>query len=397
MKIGITCYPTYGGSGSLATDLGLHLARRGHEIHFISYSQPFRLQGYQERVYFHEASVGHYPLFEYPPYTLALASRMAEVAAQHELDLLHVHYALPHAVSAYLARQLLARTPPALVTTLHGTDITLLGSAPAFFPMIKFSIEQSDRVTCVSDFLANETRRVFGVTQPLDVIHNFVDTEIFTPRRLDDDARRLDLAPAGVPIIMHLSNFRPVKRLPDVIAAFARVRRQRPARLVLVGDGPDWPTALAQAEALGVHRDVVALGRQDAVENLLKLADVFLLPSETESFGLAALEAMASGVPVVASRVGGLPEVVEDGVCGLLVPPGDVDGLAHALERLLADPALRSRMGAAARDRAVGFFDAGLIVPRYEALYQTTIEQHTKHQGRRNGKGRPQRKRSAIS
>lgn len=392
MKIGITCYPTYGGSGSLATDLGLHLARRGHEIHFISYSQPFRLQGYQERVYFHEASVGHYPLFEYPPYTLALASRMAEVAAQHELDLLHVHYALPHAVSAYLARQLLARTPPALVTTLHGTDITLLGSAPAFFPMIKFSIEQSDRVTCVSDFLANETRRVFGVTQPLDVIHNFVDTEIFTPRRLDDDARRLDLAPAGVPIIMHLSNFRPVKRLPDVIAAFARVRRQRPARLVLVGDGPDRPTALAQAEALGVHRDVVALGRQDAVENLLKLADVFLLPSETESFGLAALEAMASGVPVVASRVGGLPEVVEDGVCGLLVPPGDVDGLAHALERLLANPALRSRMGAAARDRAIGAFDAGLIVPRYEALYQTTLEQHAKQPGRR-----PQRKRSTIS
>jgi L-malate glycosyltransferase len=369
VKIGITCYPTYGGSGALATELGLALARRGHEVHFISYAMPFRLREYAERVYFHEVDTvtGRYPLFDHYPYTLALASKQFEVAQREHLDLLHVHYAIPHATTAWLAKEMLRgqRDLP-VITTLHGTDITLVGQESSFHAITKFSIEHSDRVTAVSQFLKDETVRTFNCcAQGIQVIPNFVNLEEYRP---DQAACRDGLAPAGARVITHASNFREVKRVRDVVRVFARIRRAMPAVLVMIGDGPDRDDAEREARELGVEADVRFLGRLGNVVDLLQASDLFLLPSQSESFGLAALEAMACGAPVVGSRTGGLPEVVEDGVSGVLEPPGSVEAMGRRAVELLRDTGAHRAMREAAVARA-GLFSAEEVVPRYEALY----------------------------
>jgi N-acetyl-alpha-D-glucosaminyl L-malate synthase BshA len=370
VKVGITCYPTYGGSGAVATELGIALAARGHEVHFITYEQPFRLPEFVPRVTFHEVSLGQYPLFQYPPYDLALAVRMHEVALERRLDLLHVHYAIPHATSAYLARQMLAEAGKRLpvVTTLHGTDITIVGQDHSYHAITKFSIEKSDGITAVSEFLKAETIRAFGCEHcAVTVVPNFVDPRVFRPDRRDPALRR-DLA-GDRPIIMHISNFRPVKRVRDIVATFARVRARIPAVLVMIGDGPDRGVAEEDARRLGVQDDVRFLGRIDAVAPLLAVADVYVLATDRESFGLSALEAQASGVPVVAAGVGGIAEVVEDGVTGDLVPVGDIAAFTEAITRLLTDRALWERQSAAAVRRARAKFNIDDVVSRYEAVY----------------------------
>ena len=373
MKIGITCYPTYGGSGAVATELGLELARRGHEIHFITYASPFRLRGYAEGVYFHEVDtrMGRYPLFDHFPYTLALASKQHEVALRERLEVLHVHYAVPHATTAYLAREMLeGQLPLKVITTLHGTDITLVGQESSFYAITKFSIERSDGVTAVSEFLRDETHRAFGCgTCDIRAIPNFVNLREYRP---GDDGRCEGLAPEDHRILTHVSNFREVKRVKDVIRVFSRVRRAMPATLLMVGDGPDRTDAENEARELGVADDVRFLGRLDTVANLLQSTDLFILPSQTESFGLAALEAMACGAPVVASRAGGLPEVVEDGVSGILEPVGSVEAMGRRAIELLRDPARHAAMRAAAIQRAREF-SADRVVPMYEELYREVI------------------------
>jgi N-acetyl-alpha-D-glucosaminyl L-malate synthase BshA len=371
MKIGVTCYPTYGGSGVVATELGKAMAQRRHQIHFISYALPFRLQRYDEHIFFHEVEMVNYPLLEHPPYAIALAAKMAEVGAQAGLDLFHVHYAIPHAVSAFLARSILGKPRPKIVTTLHGTDITLVGNDRSLFPMTRFALEQSDGVTCVSRYLAAKTREVFDVDRPLKVIPNFVDTGRFVPT--DRPTLREHLAPRRERILVHLSNFRSVKRVPDAVRVFASLRAVLPARLLLIGDGQDRHQAIDLAQRLGVAQDVIFLGKQDDVETLLSVADLFLLPSQEEAFGLAALEAMSCGVPVIGTRVGGVPEVVEDGKTGFLLEVGDVDGMACAALCLLQDPARHAEFRRAARHRAVTQFDASLIVPQYEAYSQEIL------------------------
>lgn len=374
MKIGICCYPTYGGSGAVATELGLRLAERGHEVHFISYAQPFRLDRFRERVFFHEVEMAQYPLFEYPPYSLALAVAVHATAREHDLDLVHVHYAIPHAASAWIARRMLAETGADLpvVTTLHGTDITLLGVHPAFQSITSFSIRRSQGITAVSRWLADETARDFDVDpERIDVIPNFIDPELYRPGI--EPCHRATLAPGGERILMHVSNFRPVKRVPDCVEILARVRRELPARLVLVGDGPERPRVQERARRLGVEDHVVFLGKHQSVHELLACADLFLLPSETESFGLAALEAMACGVPVVASSVGGLPEVVPTGEGGFLRPVGDVDAMAADALTVLGDDAVGARMRSGAREHAVSRFGAAQVVPRYEAHYRRVL------------------------
>ncbi|HYB74589.1 MAG TPA: N-acetyl-alpha-D-glucosaminyl L-malate synthase BshA [Candidatus Sulfotelmatobacter sp.] len=371
MKIGITCYPTYGGSGVVATELGMALGRRGHEVHFITYSLPFRLQRADVNVCFHEVQVLTYPVFEHSPYAIALAAKMTEVARGAGLDLFHVHYAIPHAVSAYLARAALGARTPRIVTTLHGTDITLVGNDPSLYPITRFVLEQSDGVTCVSDYLDRITRETFALTRPPRVIPNFVDTRAF--RRDGPGCLRERFAPHGERLLLHLSNFRPVKRLLDVVGIFHRVRQRMPARLLLVGDGQDRPAALHLAAELGLEKDVIFLGKQEDVAQLFCVADLFLLPSSEEAFGLAALEAISSGVPVIGSSIGGIPEVVGDGEAGLLFPVGDVEGMARGALALLEDEERMARARLAARARAVTLFDVDLIVPRYEAYYQEVL------------------------
>jgi N-acetyl-alpha-D-glucosaminyl L-malate synthase BshA len=373
VKIGITCYPTYGGSGAVATELGLDLARRGHEIHFITYDSPFRLREYAERVYFHqvETKMGRYPLFDHFPYTLALASKQHEVAQREGLDLLHVHYAIPHATTAYLARQMLSgerRLP--VITTLHGTDITLVGQESSFYAITKFSIEQSDLVTAVSSYLRDETYRAFGCdTCDVRVIPNFVNLHEY---HAVDNGCRDRLAEPGRKIIMHVSNFREVKRVKDVVRVFARICRAMPATLIMVGDGPERDDAEREARELQVADDVKFFGRLDAVAPLLQAADLFLLPSQTESFGLAALESMACGAPVVASPAGGLPEVVTDGVNGILEPAGSVEAMARRALELLRNPERHAAFRAAAIATAATYA-ADLIVPMYEDLYREVL------------------------
>jgi L-malate glycosyltransferase len=373
VKIGISCYPTYGGSGAVATELGLELADRGHEIHFISYSQPFRLSGFRDRVYFHEVEMEHYPLFEHPPYSLALAAEIHEVARDRELDLVHVHYAIPHATSAWIAGEMFeGRRGPRIVTTLHGTDITLVGQHPSFHSITRFSIQRSHGLTAVSRYLRDETQRSFGVeARRIRVIPNFVDVRRY--RRDLEPCHRATLAPEGEKILMHVSNFRPVKRVEDVVRVFARIRQEGPARLIMVGDGPERPRAQRRAEELGVDDGVMFLGKHLAVEELLACADLFLLPSESESFGLAALEAMACGTPVVASAVGGLPEVVEDGRSGHLLPAGDLEGMSRAALRILSDEARWEEYSRSARDLAVERFSADRVVPVYEDFYREIL------------------------
>ena len=368
MKIGLTCYPTYGGSGAVATELGIALAARGHEVHFISYEHPFRLPHFLPRVYFHEVSIGTYPLFEYPPYDLALAVRMHDVVLAHELDLLHVHYAIPHATSAWIAKEMLREQGRRLpvVTTLHGTDITIVGQDQSYRAITHFSIERSDRITAVSEWLRTETISTFACECPVEVIPNFVDPDVFDRARYGE-ALRTELG-GGRPVLMHISNFRPVKRVCDVVRIFARVRATRSCVLVMVGDGPDRHAAEEEARRLGVAADVRFLGKIDSVAPLLAAADVYVFPSESESFGLSALEALASGVPVVAARVGGVPEVVRDGVTGALLPLGDLDGMAAAVARFL-DPAVWPAASAAAAADARARFATADVVARYEALY----------------------------
>jgi len=374
MKIGITCYPTYGGSGAVATELGIALAARGHEVHFITYQQPFRLPAFLPRVYFHEVNVGRYPLFEYPPYDLALAVRMHEVVQFAHLDLLHVHYAIPHATSAWVAREMLRESgrDVCVVTTLHGTDITIVGQDPSYNAITKFSIEKSDRITAVSHHLREETIRTFGCTGcDVQVIYNFVDPTVYDRSRYQPVFSQF--MNGGRKVLMHVSNFRAVKRVRDVVKIFARVREAVPSLLVMVGDGPDRVAAEDEARHLGVDADVAFLGKIEAVAPLLAGADVFLLPSQSESFGLSALEALASGVPVVASAAGGLLEVVRDGETGFLRPIGDVDGMAAAAIGILRDPDRWTAMSEAAAADARARFSLDQVLSEYEGLYQDAI------------------------
>jgi N-acetyl-alpha-D-glucosaminyl L-malate synthase BshA len=375
MKIGVTCYPTYGGSGAVATALGIELADRGHEVHFVSYAQPFRLGHFSERLFFHEVEMEQYPLFEHPPYALALAVALHDAAHTYDLDLIHVHYAIPHATSAWIAQQMLGDAGPPVVTTLHGTDITLVGIHPSFQPITSFSILRSQGITSVSQFLKDETVRDFGVAaDDIEVIPNFLDTDLYVPGK--KPCHRDTLAEPGEKIVMHVSNFRPVKRVADVVKVFAGVADRMPARLIMIGDGPERPRAIEAAQALGVEERVSFLGKHGAVEELLPCADVFLLPSESESFGLAALEAMASGAPVVASKVGGLPEVVPHGEAGYLLDPGDVDGMTAGAIELLSDPDRWKAFSEAGRAVAVERFSAKRVVPIYEEYCRSVIETH---------------------
>lgn len=376
MKIGITCYPVYGGSGVVATELGKALAQRGHQIHFIAYSMPFRLGHVTENIYYHEVSVNVYPLFEYPPYSLALTSKMVDVARFEELDLLHVHYAIPHATSAVLARQILDQhglTVP-VVTTLHGTDITIVGQDPSFAPVVNYSMDQSDGITAVSDYLRRETENHFDMRRPIEVIPNFIDTERFA--RMNKQHFKQALCPEGEKLLVHVSNFRPVKRAGDVVQIFHRLREEGlPVKLLLVGDGPDRDVVQRLARDLGVYADVRFLGKQEPVEEILSIADVFLIPSGSETFGLAALEAMACSVPVVSSDIGGLPELNIDNETGFLCPLGDIDAFTDRTRRILLDETLHARLAAAARRRAVESFDQNRIVPQYEAYYERILEE----------------------
>jgi N-acetyl-alpha-D-glucosaminyl L-malate synthase BshA len=371
VKIGITCYPTYGGSGVVATELGKELASRGHEVHFISYALPIRLTT-TARIFFHEVEVLSYPLFEYPPYDLVLATKMAEVMTRYGLDILHVHYAIPHSISAYLAKMMLRDRGIPFITTLHGTDITLVGNDRSYLPITRFAIEQSDGVTAVSEYLRKRTVEEFQVRRPIVVVPNFVDCSIYG--QAQDKSLRGKYASVDEGVLIHISNFRPVKRVEDVIEIFSRVRKRRKARLLMVGDGPDRPKAEWLANTHSISSDVIFLGKQSDMAGLLSVADILLLPSELESFGLVALEAMACEVPVVATRVGGLPEVVRDQVDGYLYTVGDVASMAEGCLSILENPQLAAEMGKAARDRARREFCASSIVLRYEELYKDTIQ-----------------------
>jgi N-acetyl-alpha-D-glucosaminyl L-malate synthase BshA len=376
MKIGITCYPTYGGSGVVATELGIELAARGHDVHFITYSQPFRLTGREANISYHEVPVSNYPLFEYPPYDLALATRMAEVAEFYSLDLLHVHYAIPHSVSALLARQMLAARGKTLpfITTLHGTDITLVGLDRSYLPITKFGIDESDGVTAISSYLRDRTVEAFGVTREIEVIRNFVNCDLYRRNPSHVERMRPRFAAPNERLLVHLSNFRPVKRVLDVVEIFARVARAMPARLMLIGDGPERSAAEYLAVKHGIADRIHFLGKQDNVHDLLPLADLMLMPSEMESFGLAALEAMACRVPSISTNVGGVPELITDGVNGLLFEVGDVDGMSAGAIALLSDPDRLEQISCAGRRTAQDHFCSSRIIPLYEAYYQRVLE-----------------------
>ena len=371
MRIGITCYPTHGGSGVVATELGKHLAEHGHEVSFVSYATPLRLTDLPPGVSFHEVDIVEYPLLKNFPYTLALASKMAEVAQSKQLQILHVHYAIPFAAAALLARQVVPELNLKVVTTLHGTDVTLVGNNPSFKPVTAMTIKQSDAVTAVSRFLRDETYKQFECGKEIDVIYNFVD-----PDRHDRPIPHC-IPPRDCPEqfnLMHISNFRPVKRVADVVRVFARVRQEVNARLILIGDGPDAGPVIRLANELGVSDYVTFTGVVDGVAQLLQAANVLLLPSQMESFGLVALEAMASGVPVIATDVGGLPEVVEHGSTGYLAPVGDVDKMAEYTVRILSDCSLCQKLSRQARERAISLFDYHDIIPQYEAVYERVLK-----------------------
>jgi len=375
MKIGITCYPTYGGSGVVATELGIELANRGHDIHFISYAQPFRLSGREERIHFHEVPVSNYPLFEFPPYSLALATRMSEVAEYYDLDLLHVHYAIPHSVSAMLARQMLARSGRRLpfVTTLHGTDITLVGADRAYLPITRYAIDESDGVTSISDYLRRKTIETFSTTRSIEVISNFVNCDVYLRDPVASKSVRAQYAEPGEAVLVHLSNFRPVKRVQDVIRIFAGIANEVPAKMLMVGDGPERSSAEWLAKSLKISDRVHFLGKYDQVNQLLPAADLMLMPSELESFGLAALEAMACEVPTIGTAVGGVPELIQDGITGLLFPVGDVDAMAQAAVALLKDRDRLQSMARAARQEAQRKYCSTRVIPQYEEFYRSIL------------------------
>ncbi len=374
MKIGITCYPAVGGSGVVATELGQKLADRGHQIHFVSYAVPFRIDKYQKNLRFHAVETTAYPLFKFPPYAVTLASRMADVARANGLDILHVHYAIPHATCAYLARQMLeARGDkiPKIITTLHGTDITLVGSDPSFYDITRFSIDASDGITAVSNYLADETREVFKPKKDIKVIHNFIDENRFKPTQCD--CSRNELAEKGEVIIAHVSNFRPVKRTLDVIAIFDRIAAEIPAKLVLIGEGPETVLARRNVNKRGLNGKVLFLGSQNRVEAVLPCCDLFLLPSEEESFGLAALEALACGVPVIGSSGTGLVEVIDDYRNGFLFPVGETTAMANAGISLLKDKQRLAEFKKAAAEMSLAKFSADKIVSQYEKYYEDVL------------------------
>ncbi len=370
MRIGITCYPTHGGSGVIATELGKLLAERGHQIHFITYDMPFRLGRFYPNIHYHEVEANRYAVFRYPPYDLALASRMAQVAKLHNLDLLHVHYAVPHAICAYLAKQMVG---PQLkvVTTLHGTDISVLGADHSLRDIICFGIHKSDAVTAVSDSLLRQTKKLFGSQQKIERIYNFVDPRVYYPRDVSDI--RSKYADPEEKILLHISNFRPVKRVDDVVHIFHRVQNKIPARLLLVGEGPEWSRVVQLVKELNLEDKVCFLGKQDEVTQLLSMADLLLLPSEKESFGLVALEAMACGVPTIGSHADGLPEVVQHGETGFLAPVGDVEEQAAYAIQLLTNPALYNAFSQQGLKRVKDLFCSQKIVEQYEALYWRVI------------------------
>ena len=367
MRIGISCYSTFGGSGVVATEVGKALAARGHEVHVLSPSMPPRLTGFENRIYFHEVTASSYPLFESAPFSIALASKMADVANHHGLEVMHAHYAIPHAMAALLARMALDGKLK-VVTTLHGTDITVVGADPSYLPMVKLALRESDAVTSVSQFLKDETIRTFGMGERIEVIPNFVESPA-----LDHPECRAWLAPDQAFVLTHISNFRPVKRVMDVVKIFERVRKELPTRLVMVGDGPDRAEAEHYCREQGFEAEVRFTGKQLDIGTVLACSDLFLLPSATESFGLAALEAMAHRVPVIASRVGGVPEVIRHGVDGFLEPVGDVDAMALDVIRLLKDTHLRRQFGESARKRAETTFAEDPIIDLYEALYERVL------------------------
>ncbi|NOT44864.1 MAG: N-acetyl-alpha-D-glucosaminyl L-malate synthase BshA [Acidobacteria bacterium] len=376
MNIGIICYASVGGSGIVATELGKVLARRGHQVHFISTETPFRLGEFQAGLYFHQVLTPTYPLFREPQYLLSLANKVVQVARDSQLDVIHAHYAVPHATAAFLARQVLGANggaAPRVVTTLHGTDITLVGSDSSYREIVAFSIEQSDAVTAVSDSLRASTVEQLAVSRPIDVIPNFLDVSVHRRLEVPDLRRRFCGDDPETRLVIHVSNFRPVKRIDAVMEIFDRIRRRVPARLLLVGDGPELPMAQRMARELGFASLVHAVGAQEEVLPLMSSADVFLLPSAQESFGLAALEAMSCGVPVVASAVGGLPEVIEHGVSGFLHPPAALDDMAESAVAVLRDPELRCRIGEAASRRVRERFSAERVVPMYEACYAGVV------------------------
>jgi N-acetyl-alpha-D-glucosaminyl L-malate synthase BshA len=371
MKIGITCYPTHGGSGAIATELGQDLARRGHKIHFISYSIPFRLQDYNQNISFHDVEIMPYPLFKYPPYTLALAAKMAAVAQEADLDLFHVHYAVPHATCAYLARHMLRNRDIRVITTLHGTDITLVGSDKSFYQITRFSIEESHGVTAVSESLKNDTISLFNIKNDIRVIPNFVDVKRF--QRDQIRCKMKHIVADDEKILLHISNFRPVKRIADIIRMFVKVKPKIKSKLILVGEGPERIPAQELARDLGLRESVVFLGQQDAVDDILSCADLYFLPSEQESFGLSALEAMSCEVPVIGSNAGGLPELVAHGETGYITDVGDVDRMAaHAVE-LLTNDELRRKLGRQARQRVIENFAQERIIPMYESYYEEVL------------------------
>ena len=367
MRIGISCYSTFGGSGVVATEVGKALAARGHEVHVLSPSMPPRLTGFENRIYFHEVTASPYPLFESAPFSIALASKMADVAAHHGLEVMHAHYAIPHAMAALLARMALDGKLK-VVTTLHGTDITVVGADPSYLPMVKLALRESDAVTSVSQYLKEETIRTFGMGEHIEVIPNFVE-----PPTMDHPECRAWLAPNQAFVLTHISNFRPVKRVMDVVRIFERVRKEVPTRLVMVGDGPDRAEAENYCRQQGFEDEVRFTGKQLDIGTVLACSDLFLLPSATESFGLAALEAMAHRVPVIASRVGGIPEVIRHGVDGFLEPAGDVDAMALDAIRLLKDKDLRRKFGESARKRAETTFAEDPIIDLYESLYERVL------------------------
>jgi N-acetyl-alpha-D-glucosaminyl L-malate synthase BshA len=373
-NVGIVCYPTPGGSGVVATELGKSLARMGYGVHFITYGLPSRLREFEENVFFHKVEPGDYPLFQQTsPYALSLAAKIREVAVQHDLDIVHSHYAIPYATSAFLAKEMLKTTGRELktITTLHGTDITLVGVMPSFYEITRFSISVSDAITAVSHFLRRETIEAFKIERPIDVIHNFIDADEFRPA--GDRAIRTRFAREDEHVIVHVSNFRKVKNVPAVVDVFCEVRKSRRARLLLVGDGPELETVERMVAERGLSEDVTFLGDQEFIAEVLPVGDVFLLPSEHESFGLAALEAMSCAVPVVASNIGGLREVIRDGETGFLFDPHDIRGMSDVILRLLGDPDLRREVGLRARERAERDFGRDKIVGQYVSLYERLL------------------------
>ena len=372
MKIGITCYPTYGGSGVIATELGKELALKGHQVHFISYALPFRLNEFVKNIVFHEVETSNYPLFEFPLYSLALASKMVEVAEFEDLDLLHVHYALPHATSAFLAKQMLkSKKDLKIITTLHGTDITLVGLEPSFLPLVKFSIEQSDGVTAVSRFLKEKTMTNYSCEKTIEVVPNFIDSDLYKPD--GRTAFRENIAPNGEKVLVHTSNFRPVKRVPDTIKILKKVIEDVPAKLILVGDGPDRSECERLCRQLDLCDEVKFLGKQEGLVEILNSSDLFLIPSQSESFGLAALEAMSCGLPVISSSVGGLPELISHNETGFIAEIGDVDRMAKYAVDLLGNDRKYKLFSKNARDRAVNKFDKSKIIPIYEEFYKSVL------------------------